>query len=292
MALTPNGIVIQGPRCPEINRYGLLSVVESAPRNVDPHWQSSGFELEEYLCTPGVVGFIDQCPPASGFVKPAQRDTQFCHSDPFNLVGSYQCPPVGQTADKAFEIARRRLLKWEGRQLEETLWTGAIANGSGFVSPSFAFGNPDCDIDPVDVNPAGAVDPVAAISLIESALGDTTGCGIIHAPYGLGAYLKYFRLLEKDGDAYYTPTGFRIALGHGYPGSGPSNAAAAAGEQWIFGTGPVTLLQSDMQQVPHDIAEGFNRSVNDVEIRAEKTYAIGFSCALFAVRVDLCDLCL
>lgn len=290
MALTPNGLVVRAPRCPDINPYGLLAAADSIP-GIDPHWMSSGFEFEEFLCGSGVVSFIDQCPPASGFTKPAERNNQFCHVDPFVVVGSYQCPPVGRPAAEAFEIARQRLLKWEGHQVEETLWTGAVSNGSGFITPSFAFGNPDCDVVPIDVSSGGAVDPVAAISLLEGALGDTSGCGVIHAPYELGAYLKYFRLLEKVGDAYYTPTGFRIVLGHGYPGSGPANVAAAAGEMWIFGTGPVSLLSSDMMQIPGNLAEGFNRQVNDVEIRAERFYAVGFSCALFAVRVALCDLC-
>jgi hypothetical protein len=291
MALTPNGIVIKGPRCPDVNPYGLLSAVTPA-QGLDPHWMSSGFEIEELLCGPSVTGFIDECPPADPFVKPAVRSNQYCHVDPFVLIGSYQCPPVGRPADEAYEIARQRLLKWEGYQLEQTVWTGVIANGTGLITPSFAFGNPDCDIVPEDVSPGGAVDPVAAISLLETALGNTSGCGIIHVPYGLGAYLKYFRLLEKDGDEYYTPTGFRVVLGHGYPGTGPANVAASAGESWIFATGPMVLASSDLMQVPENIAEGFNRMVNDVEIRAERFYAVGFTCGLFAVRVALCDLCL
>lgn len=291
MALTPQGLILQGPRCPDpINPYGLLSAITPTP-GLDPHWMSSGFEIEELLCGPSVTGFTDECPPASPFVKPLTRSTEFCHVDPFVLIGSYKCPPVGRPANEAFEIARQRLLKWEGHQLEKTLWTGAVANGTGFINPSFAFGNPECDVLPVDVHAGGAVDPVAAISLLESALGDSSGCGLIHVPFGLGAYLKNFRLLEKDGNAYYTPTGYRVVLGHGYPGSGPANAAAAANESWIFATGPITMASSDMMQVPDNLVEGFNRMVNDVEIRAERFYALGFSCALFAVRVSLCDLC-
>lgn len=290
MALTPNGIIVQGPRCPDINPYGLLSVVSPAT-GIDTHWMSSGFEIEDLLCGPSVTGFIDECPPADPFVKPAIRSNQYCHVDPFVLVGSYKCPPVGRPANEAFEIARQRLLKWEGRQLEQTIWTGAIANGTGTISPSFAFGNPDCDLVPVDLNPAGAVDPVAAISLLETALGDTSGCGIIHAPYSLGAYFSRFRVIEKDNGSFYTPSGYPVVLGHGYPGSGPANVAAAAGEQWVFATGPMVLASSDLMQVPTSLVEGFNRMVNDVEIRAERFYAVGFTCALFAVRVSLCDLC-
>lgn len=290
MAIAPRGIVVRTPRCPDESRYGLLSAVEPLS-GVDSHWMASGIEWEDFLCSPGVTGFIDECPPATGFTKPAERNTQFCQADPFVIVGSYQCPPVGRQADEAFEIARQRLLKWEERHLEQTLWTGEIANGSGLVNPSFAFGNTECGITPVDLNPAGAVDPVAAISLLEEALGDTAGCGVIHAPDSLAAYLKFFELLEKEGDGYFSPIGFRIVLGRGYPGSGPANIPAVAGETWIFGTGPLVLARSNLFQVPDNIREGVNRLVNDVELRAERFYAVGFSCSLFAVRVSLCDLC-
>lgn len=291
MAIAPLGVEIKGPRCPDNSRYGLLSAVDPTT-NVDPHWMASGIEWEDFLCSPGVTGFIDECPPATGFTKPAERNTQFCGADPFVIVGSYQCPPVGRPADEAFEIARQRLLKWEERQLEHTLWTGEIANGSGFVNPSFAFGNSECDIVPVDLNPTGALGPVGAIAILEAALGDTAGCGVIHAPYGMAAYLQALHLLERQGDSYFTPTGTLIIFGQGYPGSGPGNVPAAAGETWLFGTGPLVLTRSNMLQVPDNIAEGFNRMINDIEVRAERFYAIGFSCALFAVRSELtCSCC-
>lgn len=290
MAIVPNGVVVKVPGCSDVSPYGLLASLQPIP-NVDPHWMAGGIQWEDFLCSPGVTGLIDQCPPATGFTKPAERNNQFCDAEPFVLVGSYKCPPVGRSADEAFEIARKRLLKWEGRHLERTLWTGQVANGSGFISPSFAFGNESCEIDPIDVHPAGAVNPVSAVSLIEDAIGDTSGCGVIHAPSGLAPYFANQYILEKDGGRYYTTAGTQIIFGQGYPGSGPANIPAIAGEQWIFATGPLVMTMSDMFQVPDNIAEGVNRMINDVEIRAERFYAIGYSCALFAVRVSLCDTC-
>jgi len=293
MAISPQGISIKGPepRCPDTTQYGLLSAIEPTP-NVDPHWMAAGIEWESFLCSPGVTGFIDECPPATGYTKPIERTTQFCHADPFVLVGSYQCPPVGRQADEAFEIARQRLLKWEGRQLERTLWTGEVANGTGFVNPSFAYGNEECGIEPVDLTPGGgALDPVGAIAALEAALGDTVGCGVIHVPYGMAAYLQALHLLERDGESYFTSTGFQVILGHGYPGSGPANAPPAAGEMWLFGTGPLVMVRSNLMQIPENIQEGMNRLINDVEVRAERFYAVGFSCSLFAVRSTLTWCC-
>lgn len=291
MAIAPRGFVVKSPRCTEPPKYGLLSVVEPQTIN-DPHWMASGIEWEDDLCGDGTVSFIDVCPPATGFTKPANRDLNFCAAEPFLALGSYDCSPVGRPADEAFEIARRRLLAWEGRQVERTLWTGVTANGN--VNPSFAFGNPDCDILPVDVSPAGSLDPVTAIALLEEQLGDLVACGgTIHVPYGLAAYLVDHRLLiNNGGDEYFSPTGFRVVVGHGYPGSGPGNAPAAAGETWIFATGPLVAVRSNVMMVPNNVEEGVNRLINNITVRAERFYAVGFSCSLLAVRVKLtCGCC-
>lgn len=289
MAIAPRGFLVKSPKCTEPPKYGLLSAVTPFTPG-DPHWAASGIEWEDDLCGDGTESFIDVCPPASGFTKPSDRDLIFCAADPFVVVGSFDCSPVGRPAGEAFEIARRRLLVWEGRQVERTLWTGVSANGD--VSPSFAFGNPDCGIVPEDLNPGGAVDPVTAISLLESALGDEIACGgIIHVPYALMPYLKANKQVEVEGDDIYSPSGYRIVAGHGYPGTGPANVAAAAGEVWIFATGPMLIARSNVIMVPDSVAEGVNRNINNMTVRAERFYSVGYSCSLLAVRATLTCSC-
>jgi hypothetical protein len=300
MAIVPRGYLVRSPSCDDPPKYGLLSSVTPQTIN-DPHWTAGPIEWEDFLCSENLEAFIDVCPtgvvPVSGvsltdFIKPAERNAQFCAAEPFVVVGSYECPPVGRPSGEAFEIARKRLLTWESHQVEETLWTGVIANGDGFISPSFAFGNPDCDIEPVDINPAGALDPVAAISALEAALGDVVACGgTIHIPYELVAYLARFNLLTLVDGVYYTPSGFKVIAGHGYPGSGPANVPAAEGEVWIFGTGPLIVVKGNIFMTPEQLPEAFDRSLNNVTVRAERFFAAGFSCVLFAVRVALCDVC-
>lgn len=287
MAIAPRGFLVKSPRCIETLKYGLLSVVTPFTPG-DPHWAASGIEWEDDLCGDGTETFIDNCPPASGFTKPAQRDLNFCATDPFVAVGSFDCTPVGRPAGEAFEVARRRLLAWEGRQVEETLWTGLASNGD--VNPSFAFGNPDCGILPVDVNPAGAVDPVTAISLLETALAAEVPCGFIHVPVSLVAFLKAHKVITVENGELYSPAGYRIVVGSGYPGSGPANVAAAAGEVWIFATGPMLIARGNVIMVPESVAEGVNRNINNITVRAERFYSVGFSCTLLAVRALLtCD---
>lgn len=294
MALFPTGPLVRGPRPSDTRRFGLLDVVQ--PQSVtDPNWMVGGVNWEDFLCSNNVTSFIDVCPPTTGFVKPAERAINFCHSDPFQVIESFDCSVGGRvrryTAGEAFEIARQRLLTWEEYSLEQTFWTGLSANGQ--VNPSLAVGNDECGLAPIDLTPvAGAVNPVAAIATLEDAMADTLpNGGLIHVPYGLAAYLQTDRLLIQEGDRTYTPTGNGYVLGAGYPGSGPLNIPADPGETWIFATGPVAVWRSDLYQVPNDLSEAVNRSINDVTVYAERYYAVGFSCAVFAINVTLTCAC-
>lgn len=292
MALVPRGYFIKTPTCDAPPPYGLITSV--TPITItDPNWQAGPIEWEDFLCGSDPEAFIDLCPPVSGFTKPAERNTQFCAADPFVVVGSYHCPPVGRSAAEAFEIARKRLLVWESHQVENTLWTGAASSASGpvTVNPSFAFGNDECGISPIDISPAGALDPVSAIAALEDALCEVVACGgVIHIPTGLLTFLVRFNVAKLGDDGiYYTPTGTKLIAGCGYPGSGPGNVPAVAGETWIFGTGPIILVRSNMFTTPDSFGEAVDRNVNNVTVRAEKFYTAGFSCALLATRVSICN---
>lgn len=294
MALFPTGPLVRGPRPEETRRFGLLDVV--TPQGVDdPHWMVGGVNWQDFLCGNNVTSFLDVCPPTTGFTKPKSRETIFCHADPFQVIESFDCSVGGRvrqyTAGEAFEIARQRLLTWEEYSVEQTFWTGVAANGT--VNPSLAFGNTECDIAPVDLTPmAGAIDPVAAIATLEDVMADIfPNGGLIHVPYGLAAYLQNFRLMTQVGDRMYSPTGNGYVLGAGYPGSGPANVPANAGETWIFATGPVSVWNSDLYQVPTNLDESIDHTINDITVYAERYYAVGFSCGVFAINVSLTCVC-
>lgn len=290
MAFAPRGFLIKGPRLPESPCYGLFDVVQPQTIN-DPHWMASGVEWEDWLCGPSVSGFIDQCPPATGFTKDIDRDGNFCHADPFIVYGGFQCSPVGRPVNEAFEIARQRLLTWEQHEVERILWTGQSANGQ--VNPSFAFGNPDCDILPEIIQPGQSLSPTAALAVLEAALADVVPCGgVIHAPYGFASFLAADRLIERVGDKWYTTTGFPIIFGAGYPGTGPGGVLPTPGATWLFATGPLVVVRSNVIMTPEEAKDGINRNINNIEVRAERFYSVGFSCGLFAVEATLtCGCC-
>jgi hypothetical protein len=206
------------------------------------------------------------------------------------LYGSYNCPPVGRSANDAFRIATQRLRIHEGRELERVFWTGVTDSGED-INPSLAFGNSECGSAAVIVG-EGELSPTAGLAVLESALVDCApGGGVIHANYGLAAYFAAAHLIYRDGDTWFTVTGQRIAFGAGYPGSGPDNVAAAAGTSWLFATGPVGIWRSDIFLTPERLDQAVDRDINDVTVFAERTYAVGWSCCLFATLVTLCSSC-
>lgn len=291
MALTPkgSGILVDAPTCVGPRPYGLLSAVDPM-EDVDLHWQASGIEWESFLCSPGVTGFVDNCPPADSFNKPKQRENQFCQADPFVVVGSYDCSTVGRPAGEAFNIARQRLESWEQRTVEQVFWTGISANGP--VNPSLSLGNDTCDIVPFDIVPGGSVDAVTAMAVLEDALSDIVPCGgVIHVPYAYAAYLIDHDMIKLRDGAYYTPTGMLVVLGQGYDGTGPGGVLPEAGTTWLYATGPVVLARGSVMMVPENLAEAVDRMVNDVTVRAERFYAVGYLCAAVAVRANLSCAC-
>lgn len=213
MALLPSGPLVRGPQPSSVRRFGLLDVVTPA-RPADDNWIVGGVNWEDTLCT-SVESFLDVCPPGTGFTKPRENDMNFCHSDPFNVIGSFDCSVGGRVrqynSGEAFEIARQRLLQWEEHEVERALWTGVTQNGN--ISPSLSFGSVaedglGCDIDVIDITGGGGpVNPVDAISLLEDGLADLIPGGVIHVPASLAAYLANFMLLVPDGNRAYTLLG-------------------------------------------------------------------------------------
>lgn len=286
MPRLPQGLFVDGPRCSGPRDYGLLASVE-VEIPTQTQWEGTGVEWEDYLCGPGVVSFVDFCPPVTGYTKEATSDLNHCHSESFYVKGSFQCTPVGIPAGRAFEIARQRLLTWESHEVERTLWTGVTANGT--VNPNFSTGNESCDISVVDLTPVtGSFGPVGAIATLEEALTDVTQCGVIHVPYGFAAFLASENLIIPGADGnLYTPTGHLVIVGAGYPGSGPGGEIPAAGTTYIYATGPVKVWRSNVFMTPNEIPEAVDRLINNVTVHAERAYAVGFSCGVFATLVSI-----
>lgn len=294
MAIIPCGVVVPGPPvAPRV--FGLFSVATPVTPD-DRHWEITGVTWDDSLCT-DAFSRLYQCPPDDVGLDPKTEDRSFdfCCADPFIVYGSYDCPPVGRSANEAFETATRRLLALEESAVEFAFWNGTMTDNGELINPSLAGGNTTCEIVPADLTPAsGAVSIVAGIATLESVLAECVpGVGVIHGNYGLAAYLANASLLLQDERGYHTPTGQRLALGAGYTSQfGPGGEAAPDGETWIFATGPVAVWRSsDIFLTPPRLDEAVDRTLNNVRVYAERVYAVGFSCCLSAIRVTLNDCC-
>lgn len=279
------GVLLPGPVI-EPTRYGLLSVVQGPYEFPSPEAEG-GVEWEDALCgdvfttLPGCG--LDSTPP----VKSLTGGPTFEDADPFTIYATYDCSTGGRRTQDAFDIARARLLANEGKGVERVFWTGVT--NAGTILPSLAGGNANGDIPVVDLTPAGgALCPIDAVAALESNLADCSpGLGVIHANYGLATYLFAENLVINDNGQLRSGTGQRFAFGAGYPGTGPAGNTPAAGETWMFATGPVIAWRGDVFMTPDEVGAAVDRSINQITVFAERTWAVGFSCCLFAVRVAL-----
>jgi hypothetical protein len=87
-----------------------------------------------------------------------------------------------------------------------------------------------------------------------------------------------------EGDVLTTKFGSKIAAGAGYdyPNLGPTGAAAAVGEKWVYATGGVAISHSKPV-----IKQVMNHSTNEVLVLAERGYIAAVDCYAAAIRVSL-----
>lgn len=146
----------------------------------------------------------------------------------------------------------------------------------------------------VDVLASGAAQtPTAGFAYLEEAIGATARGGMIHAtPGAASAYFgpwRDYRPQAGQGEDEFvalTPLGTPISIGGGYAGATPSGeAAASAGQSWVYATGPVRAYVADEARL--NIKEVLDRSNNDVTFRAERDVLVEWDTALqAAVLVD------
>lgn len=284
MAITPQGLWLPGPRAVPA-RYGLFSVAQPGDTS-DPHWQA-GISWEDTLCA-DVASTTAHCGDASD--EPSPKDTDggptFHLADPFTIYGSYDCSTGGRRSGDAFAIAAARLAAREELGVERAFWTG-VTNDE-VLGSSLADGDVAAGITVTDLTGGATLDPVTALDLLEEAMGTCVpGQGVIHAPLRASATLgSQFLVVESLGGAT-THLGNPVVFGAGYPGTGPANVAVAADEAWLFGTGQVMVWQGESFMTPPDLAAAVDKVLNNVTVFSEKTYAVGFSCCVFAVRMFL-----
>jgi hypothetical protein len=138
----------------------------------------------------------------------------------------------------------------------------------------------------VDITPAGgAVSPVVGVALLEGFMADTyIGVPTLHMPRTIASIFAGSDRIVEVGSEFLTKMGSKVAAGAGYdfPNNGPTGAAAAVGEKWLYATGEVLVVPGDMVE-----AEAPAMVENDYLLMAERPYMAALDCSTVAVRVTV-----
>lgn len=278
--------------------YGLLSVVQMPTDDVDKrHWRN-GIQFQGDPCD-DAQSTLDPCPsPSAGFLKPATANGIPARgSQSFTVFASLPCSPVGGYYEEAEKRISALLTNGEARAVERVFWTGGIdAPVTGVTYPHLAANAEvfSSGMSPVKLQTAasvvvtGVVDIVEGIGLLEAALGTCYGgVGVIHAPRATFTHMAANHIVSTRGGTAYTPSDTPIAFGSGYPGTSPAGATPATGNVWLYATGPVMMRRDPGIKITARPSESRNRSVNTLDMIAERTYNLAWDCCHFAVQVSL-----
>jgi hypothetical protein len=192
----------------------------------------------------------------------------------FGVYGGIKCKGPGFDMVEAEGKVRAAFEASESVGVERALMTTRFVDGAAW--------DPATDLTPA----GGAVSASIGLALLEGdAAGKYAGTPIIHAPRAVASLLSTIGAgLDREGNRLVSKLGTPIAAGGGYacPNAGPTGAAPAAGEAWMYASGQVTVARGELL-VKSDI----DRVENDVYVLAERAYVAAVDCYTAAVRVKV-----
>lgn len=272
--------------------FGLLSVVQARYDEPDAHWRNG--VIWQDICGLGSSTFDPFCLttssiPVSGAPPAAKADNidwNTYGATPFTVFAEVDCSPVGYSQEEQRARAVDALTRTEAYQVEYAFWTGNAGGSANEVYPHLAASSAvqDTTLLPVlnlqcaatPVTGSTVLDMVEGLGRIEAALAACyQGKGVIHVPVLLATQMFQWGLVQASGAQLRTKTGNLVAIGGGYPGTGPTGAAIS-NALWIYATGPVFAYRSEA--FTFKFAEQLDRTTNTLKTIVERTYVLGYSC--------------
>ncbi len=272
MGVAPR-IVVAGP-LPRPPLYGLLAVAQEAEQ--DPHWGAGAYVHPYPAALPSAV---DPC--ASGTFRDKDVPDETAYPEAFPTFTAYLgevCSSIGIGADWSGFTARANaaLAARDQWALERQLVDAQFVDA------------PHLGDDNVDVLASGAaVAVVVAIAYLEDAIAATGQDGLIHLTPSVAAALGSERLRDDRG-LLRTTRGTPVTIGNGYVGAdvptpnGTPAASPAAGQSWIYASGPVLYRRGDLFAHPSSYGEALDRDDNTVIYRAERDLWVAWDAQLQA----------
>ncbi|WP_052428609.1 hypothetical protein [Actinopolyspora erythraea] len=196
-------------------------------------------------------------------VKRIPMGVEFTEGRAFTVYEAAGCLPAGfeDAANRAHRRFQRHEPYWVERHFARTALQGSHVEV---------------------LHPGTAVPLVRAIGELEQALAARYGgLGVLHLPREVYGFVPD-RLLTTTGGRLRTPLNNDWSLGGGYSNTGPGGQPAGANQAWLYATGPVMGLRSEVQ-----IRESFNHARNERFALAERAYVLTADCLHLAVLADL-----
>jgi len=196
----------------------------------------------------------------------------------FAVYAGVTCKMVGFDAEDAFRQMQRAFTATESVGVARALMIQRFVVSAGhWAAPT--------DIIPI----AGAVDPGVGLALLEGhAMNNYAGQPTIHMGRTIGSLVTRNGQAEMQGNMLVSSLGSKIAADAGYefPNQGPTGAAPAAGEQWIYASGEVTVAPSEIiHKGGMDLVE--TTDSNRFRALLERAYIATVDCYAAAVRVKV-----
>lgn len=220
------------------------------------------FEGEAEFCAPSPKDFVDGITWVDGFR--------------FAAYGGIKCKAIGLDESRMLAEVRKAFEAGESTAVERAFMKTRFVD-DGSVDDKWDA--------PVDINPAGAVSPAVGLALLESyAAANYVGAPVLHVPIVIASLVMGVDGAVYDGNVLRTKFGSKIAAGAGYdfPNTGPTGAAAAAGERWLYATGNVLIRRGEPE-----IRQAMSTDTNEVFVLAERPYIAAVDCFTAAIRVTV-----
>lgn len=248
MAVAPPTLVQTPTLVPP--RAGLLSVAELVP-TAGNHWLNG----VEYA-TNGAAAVADDisCDP----IIPADlpEGVPFVTDEPMRVHGGFTCKHPGLTKDEVNQQARDRFTAGEGPAVELGIWSRIQDDATSLGAA------------PVSI-PTGLGD------LEEWLYESYGGTGVLHVPRAAIPHLAAADQIVNTNGTLTTVLGTKISAG-AYPGTGPADAAPAAGAVWVAATAAVQVRRSEIKVRTEPGASYFDFTDNSVVGLAERIYVVSW----------------
>lgn len=238
---------------------------------VEPLWLSYNalkFQQSATFCGPNSKDLDQQAAWTSGFR--------------FAVYGGLTCQAIGLDQSEMESSAVEAFDSGETVGVERALME------TRFVADSEVYAGDPLDRwdAPADITPAGgAVSVKVGIAMLESWIANNyVGMGTLHIPMTVASLILGVDGAVFEGDVLRTKLGSKIAAGAGYdyPNTGPTGAAAAAGEAWLYVSGEVLVGKGEtIPKKAHDY------STNDVFMLVERAYIVAVDGPVAAIRVKV-----